>query len=105
VKKQQVGRWGEEVAARYLEEHGYRVLRRNLRTPYGEIDLVVQMGETIVFVEVKARTGEGYGLPESSVTPAKRLHLLRAIQAYWQTEEEEGDWRVDVVAVIGRPGE
>lgn len=105
MKKQQVGRWGKEVAARYLEEHGYRVLRRNLRTPYREIDLVVQMGQTIVFVEVKARTGERFGLPESSVTPAKRLHLLRAIQAYWQAKEEEGDWRVDVVAVIGRPGE
>jgi putative endonuclease len=105
LKKQQIGRWGEEVAARYLEERGYRVLRRNHRTPYGEIDLVVQKEQTTVFVEVKARTGEGFGLPESSVTAAKRLHLLRAIQAYWQAQEAEGDWRVDVVAVIGRPGE
>ena len=104
MKKQAVGRWGEDVAARYLEERGYRVLQRNLRTPYGEIDLVAQLGGTTVFVEVKARTGQGFGLPEASVTPAKRRHLLSAIQAYWQAKEEEGDWRVDVVAVIGQPG-
>ncbi len=105
MKKQQVGRWGEDVAARHLEERGYRVIGRNFRTPYGEIDLIAQQGGLTVFVEVKARTGGGFGLPEDAVTPSKREHLLSAIQAYWQAQPDEGEWRVDVVSVRGRPGE
>jgi putative endonuclease len=97
VNKQELGRWGELVAARHLEEQGYKVLARNFRTRYGEIDLVALLGETTVFVEVKARSGVGFGLPEESVTATKRAHLLQAIQAYWQNFDQEGLWRVDVV--------
>lgn len=104
-RKQQVGRWGEEVAARFLEERGYRILARNLRTAYGEIDLIVEKEGMTVFVEVKARTGEGFGRPEEAITPSKRSHLINAIQAYWQAQPEgQSGWQVDVIAVQGRPG-
>jgi putative endonuclease len=104
-RRQQVGRWGEEVAARFLEERGYRILARNLRTAYGEIDLIAYKDGLTIFVEVKARTGTGFGLPEEAITPTKRSHLINAIQAYWQEHPETpGGWQVDVIAVEGRPG-
>ncbi len=104
MTRQQVGRWGETLAAHYLECKGYTVVARNVRTPYGEIDLVAKHAETVVFVEVKARTGEGFGLPEEAITEVKRAHLLNAIQHYWQTNGDEAAWRVDVIAILGRPG-
>jgi putative endonuclease len=103
--KQQVGRWGENVAAEFLEKKGWLILARNVRSPYGELDLVAQDEKTTVFVEVKARTGGGFGLPEESITSIKRKHLLQAIQAYWQSKDEEPAWRVDVIAIRGKPVE
>jgi putative endonuclease len=103
-RKQQVGRWGEQVAADFLINKGWDILERNVRSAYGELDLIARHGDIIVFVEVKARTGAGYGLPEEAVTQDKRDHLLRAIQAYWQAKDEEPAWRVDVIAIQGRPG-
>ena len=104
-RNQRLGGWGERVASQYLELKGYQVLARNYRTPFGEIDIILQKDETIVFVEVKTRSSLGFGFPEEAVTPTKRLHLLEAIQSYWQSGNQiESIWRIDVVAVIGRPG-
>jgi putative endonuclease len=98
--RQALGRWGEDQAAAYLAGAGYTLLGRNLRTPYGEIDLLMRQGETLVFVEVKTRAGTSLGYPEISVNARKQAHLLAAAQAYLQARPElEGDWRVDVIAV------
>jgi putative endonuclease len=102
--KQRLGRWGENLAAEYLTGKGYVILSRNYRTPYGEIDLVARKEEMTVFVEVKTRSGKGFGLPEEAVTLEKQQHLLEAIQAYWLTQEQEGAWQVDVIAVLRLPG-
>jgi putative endonuclease len=102
--KQRLGRWGEILAAKFLVGEGYRVLGQNVRTPYGEIDLMVEKDGVTVFVEVKTRSGTGFGLPEEAITRAKREHILAAIAFYWQQEERQmTDWRVDVVAVIRPP--
>jgi putative endonuclease len=99
--KQRLGRWGENVAAEYLIARGYQVLVRNLRTPYGEIDLLCEKDGVKVFVEVKTRSGTGFGMPEEAVTPKKREHLLAAIAAYWQqAQDPEGDWRIDIIAIL-----
>ncbi len=104
--RQSIGRWGENLAATYLEQRGLTLLDRNARTPYGELDLVLRQGDVVVFVEVKTRTSAAYGLPEEAVTPAKRAHLLDAAQHYLQNHPElDGDWRVDVIAIQGRPGQ
>ena len=104
-RKQRVGRWGENLAAEFLEGKGWTILARNVHSRYGEIDLIAQQGNVTVFIEVKARTGAGFGLPEEAVTRLKREHLLHAIQAYWQEKDEESAWRVDVIAIQGKPGE
>ena len=110
----EVGRWGEAAAESYLSEKGYRIIGRNVRTPYGEIDLValqetaLQPGgrrdtnfePVLVFVEVKTRTGKLFGPPEVAVNRRKQEHMLASAQAYLQSQPEQDlDWRVDVIAV------
>ncbi len=103
-RNQKLGSWGESVALAYLEGKGYQLVQRNYRTRFGEIDLILKKDDLTVFVEVKTRSGLGFGFPEEAVTANKQAHLLEAIQAYWLNINQEGAWQVDVVAVIGRPG-
>jgi putative endonuclease len=109
-QRQVLGKWGESLAAEYLVEQGYLILARNVRTRYGEIDLVAQLAEAsafspetsliTVFVEVKTRSTSSFGLPEESVTSQKREHMIAAAQAYLQDHPELGDaWRIDVIAI------
>lgn len=103
--KQRFGAWGEHQAETYLILQGLSLLERNYRTPYGEIDLVMQHGDRIVFVEVKARSSDAFGLPEESVTDRKMEHLVQAAQKYMEDHPECAlDWRVDVVSILGKPG-
>lgn len=95
-----LGKWGEGLAARYLEEQGYQIVARNWRTRQGELDLVAQAGEMLVFVEVKTRRGRAAGTPEEGVTQRKGRQLLELAQAYLLAHElEDVEWRIDVVAV------
>jgi len=100
---QKIGRWGEEVAAYYLQERGYEIVDRNARTPYGEIDLVARHDGATVFMEVKTRTSRRFGLPEEAITPRKQAHMLAAAEHY-AVEHEINTWRVDVLAIEGAPG-
>ncbi|GAB3590593.1 hypothetical protein CFAEC_08760 [Corynebacterium faecale] len=97
-----LGAVGENlVAARYFRQ-GYQVLERNVRYPFGEIDLVVEDPDgTTVFVEVKTRRGEGFGVAES-VTPRK-LSRMRHVAAAWLKGKPYRDIRFDVVTVRVEP--
>ncbi len=105
--KRRLGQRGEEIAANYLRQQGYAILARNWRCPLGEIDIVAREGETLVFVEVRARQGDRFGTPEESVTPDKQARLAELAQTYLQeTDLEDTAWRIDVVAIeLGRQGE
>jgi putative endonuclease len=103
-RKQRVGRWGEDFAAKYLESKGYQILERNVRTSYGEIDLLARLEDLTVFVEVKTRTSLTFGQPEEAVTQKKREHMQAAAEAYIQAHPEiAGDWRIDVISIYRRP--
>ncbi len=98
--RQKLGRWGEQLAAQYLESHGYKVLERNWRCRRGEIDLVAKEGDVLVFVEVKTRRGRDYGTPEEALTRYKVKRLLELGQRYiLEHDLEDVEWRVDLVAV------
>ena len=98
--RQALGRWGENLAADFLIQKGYLVLERNFRTPYGEIDLIVQKENLLVFVEVKTRSTDAFGLPEEAITPKKRTHLITTAQRYLQKFPAPAvDWRIDVIAI------
>jgi len=105
-RRQTIGRWGEAEAEKYLLGSGYQILDHNVHTSYGEIDLIACQGDQIVFVEVKTRTNQAYGLPETSVTVRKQAHMIQSAEAYLTLHPEMGeDWRIDVIAVQGKPGE
>ena len=99
---QKIGRWGEEIAAEYLQKEGYILVDRNVRSPYGEIDLILKRDETIVFIEVKTRTSSRYGYPEESITPRKQQHMFDSAEHYAQ-EKNLAHWRIDAVSVEGKP--
>ncbi len=96
-----LGAWGEQVAVDHLRGKGLVVLDRNWRCREGELDIVVTDGATVVFVEVKTRSGAGFGRPEEAVTPRK-LSRLRRLAQRWLAERRLGwvEVRFDVVAVL-----
>jgi putative endonuclease len=95
-----LGRRGEELAVAELVHRGYVVRERNWRCPVGEVDIVAQHGDWLVFVEVRTRRGRELGAPEASITAAKRARLIQVAQSYLaEYEPPEVDWRIDVVAV------
>ncbi|MBN2084040.1 MAG: YraN family protein [Anaerolineales bacterium] len=96
----QLGNRGEETAADHLSKSGYEILKRNVRTPYGELDLITRQAGSTVFIEVKTRRSRTHGLPEEAVTPRKRSHLLASAQYFLQQHAlSDSPWRIDVVAV------
>ncbi len=108
--RQGLGKTGERLAAEELVRRGYRILQKNFRCSYGEIDLVAEDGCDLVFVEVKTRRGYAYGLPEEAVTARKRQKILEVASYYLDFHAcAERSWRIDVVAVqmsaSGRPEE
>jgi putative endonuclease len=104
--KQRYGEWGEKVAASFLSARGFKIVARNVRTPYGEIDLVAKKQTLLLFVEVKSRSSDVFGLPEEAISSRKREHMIQSAQYYLQESSEiQNDWRIDVIAIRGRPGQ
>lgn len=101
----QTGKRGEDIAVDYLTRAGYRVIDRNYRCPFGEIDIVAKDKDTVVFVEVRSRKSEEFGDPQLSVGLDKQRRLSRIALNYI---EEKGlhhcNARFDVVAVKMLPG-
>ena len=80
--KQRIGKNGEDMAISYLQSRGYKIIERNYKTKFGEIDIIAADGEYIVFVEVKKRFSKEYGPPELSITRSKRLHIAKSALSY-----------------------
>lgn len=100
INRKQLGAWGEEQAAHYLTVRGYQIQGVNVRTPYGEIDIVCKQADRLIFIEVKTRSSTQFGFPEESITKQKISHMLRAAQYYLQQHPEiNGDWQIDVLAI------
>ena len=100
-----IGKYGEDLAARYLQDRGYRILDRNWRCKLGEIDLVAVHKDRFVFVEVKTRNGIGYGHPFEAVTSVK-IARMRKLASQWciQHEHVGAKVRLDAIAVLIRSG-
>lgn len=102
--RQQLGRDGEDAAVGYLMGHGMRVVERNWRCRYGEIDIVAREGAVLVFCEVKTRRGTGYGVPLGAIT-ATKLARMRRLAALWLEESggHRGPIRIDAVGLLRHP--
>jgi putative endonuclease len=95
-----VGKAGEDAAVQYLCQHGYRILERNFRCRFGEIDLIARDGRTLAFIEVKTRRSLKYGPAAAAVTLMKQRHLIKASQVYLIRQKNAKELcRFDVVTV------
>lgn len=100
MKRQEIGKLGEELARDLLKKKGYRILETNYRCPHGEIDIVARQKDSLVFVEVRTKANLKFGTPAESITPTKRNHMRAAAYHYQQTHDKLPEfWRIDVVAV------
>lgn len=101
------GRWGEEIAALHLQDRGWRILARNQRVGHKELDLVARRGALLAFVEVKTRSGPGFGHPLEAITRRKRREVVAAARGWLREHPQPGcRLRFDAVAVFledGRP--
>lgn len=100
---QRIGKWGEEIATAYLMQEGHEIIGRNIRTPYGEIDIVAKQNNITLFIEVKTRTSNKMGLPEESITAKKREHMIACAEHY-AMKNEVNQWQIDVISIEGKPG-
>lgn len=103
MKTRERGEWGEERAARFLKGKKYRILSRNYICRYGEIDLIAQSKDTIVFVEVKTRAGSAYGRPGEAVDHAKQQRMIKSAMTYIQEQEldkQDLGYRFDIVEIL-----
>ena len=102
--QQHLGRTGECLAAGFLKKRGYRILERNYRTPLGEIDIIAQERQTLVFVEVKTRRSCYFGDPKAAVTFAKQKKISRVALCYLKTTGQMNTRaRFDVVSITTEP--
>lgn len=100
--KQEIGKLGEDLATKYLEQQGYKVIERNFECRQGEIDIIaidIEKNE-LVFIEVKTRTNLKYGKPIEAVNQNKQKHLTKAVRYYLYSRHLENEFvRIDVIEI------
>ncbi len=101
-KKQ--GNKAEDEAYQYLLTQGYQLIEKNFSTKAGEVDLIMQDGESTVFIEVRYRKNADFGGATESVTPKKQQRIIKAALAYTQRYAPQSSLRFDVIAIEGDNG-
>ena len=105
----EVGKIGEDLARKYLEENGYKILEQNYKTKYAEIDLVAQksagfLGKPVlVFVEVRTKVGEQWGSPEDTINKAKLWKVLKNAKSYTAFSRWDGPCQIDAICIVLKP--
>lgn len=99
-ENQALGKVGENLACRYLKEKGYKILCRNFRCRQGEIDIIAQDKNEIVFIEVKTRISLNSGLPSEAVNKQKKKHILKVSKYFIYINKLEGrNIRFDIIEI------
>lgn len=100
-----LGKKGEDIAANHLREKGFKIIARNYRDKFGEIDIIARDRSTWVFVEVKTRHSIRFGFPEEAVTMAKQQQIIRAASNYLVRHQLlDEPVRFDVIAIMMKAG-
>jgi putative endonuclease len=100
MNRQEIGKLGEKIARDHLKKRGYRIQTVNYRCKEGEIDIICKKKNCLVFVEVRTKTGDNFGMPEESITFAKKTKLVNSALFYLSEQKKEDDlWRIDFVGV------
>lgn len=104
MKTDELGRFGEETAAHFLKEQGYRIIQRNFRCRLGEVDLIACNRDYIVFVEVKLRKSNRFGYAMEYVTAAKQRRIIKAASCWLVSNRTSLQPRFDVIEVYAPEG-
>lgn len=103
TEKQHTGARGENIAVQHLVKRGYRIVARNFRKPWGELDIIAEKRGTLIFVEVKALTSGTFAdrifRPEDHFTRQKMRKVLRTCRLYVQALRRDVPWRLDLIAI------
>ena len=100
------GKAGEELATKYLRKRKYKIIKRNYRCPYGEIDIIALDGKSLVFIEVKTRSSTTFGPPQLAVDRKKQIQISRVATDFIKRKKiTQMDMRFDVVSVQLLPGD
>ena len=99
MKKQELGRIGEQLACKALKKKGYRIISNNYRCRYGEIDIIARQKDFLVFVEVRSKTDGSFGCPEESINAIKKQRLIATAMDYLSKHNGISNWRIDFVAI------
>ena len=100
------GKEGERAAVKFLKKKGYRIIEKNYRNKAGEIDIIAEHGQVLVFVEVKSRAGAEWGEPLEAITPHKQRKIGQVARGFMTRHKiENRDCRFDVVGIKGDPDE
>jgi len=99
--RQELGQRGEDIACRYLEKNGYKIIARRFRYRRAEIDIIARKGSILVFIEVKTRRHDEFGYPEESVRKAKKEKLREAALGFLsEKRERSSDYRFDILSIL-----
>lgn len=110
-KTSRTGALGEDIACIFLQREGFKIVEKNYRKPWGEIDIIAEKAGVVRFVEVKAMTGNPELLsresntyrPEEQIHPAKLKKIVRTAQLYMGYKEDDREYQIDAIAVILDP--
>lgn len=103
MNNRKIGGAGEDLACRFLEKNGYKILERNKHySRFCELDIIAKDKNTIVFVEVKTRKTNNFGTPMESITKTKFQNILKGVQ-YYIIENKIKDYRVDIIGITLKP--
>ena len=95
-----LGEKGEKIARLYLEKNGWKILEKNYKTPFGEIDIIAEKDETVAFIEVKTRLSDIYGAPSEAVSNMRKLRYIRGVNYYFANKIIDCTVRFDIIEVL-----
>ena len=96
----QLGAAGEKKARAYLKLHGWKILEKNFKNPFGEVDIIAKKGDVIAFIEVKTRLSESYGAPSQAVNERRKQRYIMGAKYYFINREMDCTVRFDIIEIL-----
>lgn len=98
-KNKLLGKAGENKACAYLKKSGYKILKRNYKNPFGEVDIIAEKGEVVAFIEVKTRLSDKFGQPSDAVTKSRQTKYIKGAKYYFLGKDIDCIVRFDIIEI------
>ncbi len=98
-EKRKLGAAGEDSAAKHLKRNGYKILKRNFKCPFGEVDIIAEKDGVVAFIEVKTRSSDNFGAPNEAVDKRRRQRYVQTARYYFAGKEIDCVVRFDIIEV------